>query len=363
MTKIIEFETSVVSLPREEGPLTGGMGSKADFITIKLRTSDGLEGISYAGFTSDIMVKALKECIDALIEQILGENPLYNERIISYLTEIAGSGAPAGLVTRSISAIDVALWDIKGKYTGLPIYQLLGGYRDAVPAYASGYLWRNYDLDRLANTARDLVEKGFTAMKFRMGAEPTVKKEIERMEIMREAVGPDITLMVDINQGWDVNTSIKIGRELSQYDMYWLEDPINHQDYIGLASLADKLDTPIAAGEYHYGIEAFRNMLELKSIDIVMVDLMRVGGITQWMKVAHLAQSYNKPVVSHLATEVLAHGVAACPNGAWVEHMPWTFELFDREPLIKDGLMLMPQEPGLGVNFNEENLVRYKHTG
>jgi L-alanine-DL-glutamate epimerase-like enolase superfamily enzyme len=187
-----------------------------------------------------------------------------------------------------------------------------------------------------------------------MGAEDSADKEIARMKVMREAVGNGIDLMVDINQGWDVNQAIAIGRAFSDYEIYWLEDPVHHQDYAGLARVADALDTPIAAGEYHYGIVPFRHMLEQRSIDIVMVDLLRVGGLTQWMKVA-----YNLPVVSHLATEVMVHAVAAAPNGLTVEHMPWTFAMFTEEPKIEAGEMVLPDAPGLGIEFDEARLAHY----
>ena len=357
--KIQKYETGIVSLPREEGPLSGGMGSKAEFITIKIITDDGIEGIGYSGFASSIMVKALKETVDALLEQIIGEDPRRVEHINTYLRNLAGGGAPAGLVTRGVSGIDVALWDIKGKAASEPLHRLLGGFRDTVPTYASGYLWRTFDLNRLENTSKELVSQGFKAMKFRMGAEDSAQKEIARMETMRNSVGPDITVMLDINQGWDVNTAISIGRELAQYDLFWLEDPINHQDFEGLSRIADALDTPVAAGEYHYGIEPFRTQLERRSIDIVMVDLLRAGGITQWMKAAHLAEAYNLPVVTHLATEVLMHCLAACPNGLYVEHMPWTFAMFNEEPEVVGGEIVLPQSPGLGLSFNDDNLKKY----
>ena len=361
--KIVSSETGVVSLPREEGPLTGGMGSKAEFVTIKIRTDEGIEGIGYAGFASSLMLKAMKESVDALLDQITGKDPRCVEEINNWLRDIAGGGAPSGLVTRAISGIDVALWDIKGKASEEPLHRLLGGYRNKVPTYASGFLWRTYDLDQLAETSYRLVKQGFKAMKFRMGAEKSAEKEIARMKTMREAVGPDITIMLDINQGWDVNRAISIGRQLYDYDLYWLEDPVNHQDFAGLSHIADALDTPIAAGEYHYGLEPFRTMLEMRSIDIAMVDLLRVGGLTQWMKAAHTAEAYNVPVVSHLATEVLAHGVAACPNGTWVEHMPWTFEMFTEEPEVVDGMIVLSNSPGLGIEFDEEKLKIFQHRG
>ena len=326
--KITGFRTHAVSLPREQGPLGGGLGSlAANFITLTLQTDEGVEGISFAGYASGAMTKALKDALEALAEQTVGADPMMVEAAGARLMS-AGGGAPAGLVTRAVSAIDVALWDIKGKALGQPVYKLLGGFRERVPVYASGHLWRTYDLKMLADTAPKLVEQGFRAMKFRMGAEDSPTKEIARMRVMREAVGDDITIMLDINQGWDVNQAIRIGRELARYDLYWLEDPVHHQDYAGMARIADALDTPIASGEYHYGITPFRHMLEHRSIDIVMVDLLRVGGLTQFMKVAHVAEAFNLPVVSHLATEVLVHAIAALPNGAWVEHMPWSFALF-----------------------------------
>ncbi|MDP6420167.1 MAG: mandelate racemase/muconate lactonizing enzyme family protein [SAR202 cluster bacterium] len=358
--KIASFETGVVAIPRGEGPLGGGPGiTTASFVTLKLRTEDGIEGIGYAGFASGVVTKALKEAVDGLTEQTIGADPMMIEAIGARLYVAGGGGAPAGLVTRAISAIDVALWDVKGKALGQPVYRLLGGFRDRVPTYASGFLWRPYTLDQLAETGADLVEQGFKAMKFRMGAEDSAAKEIARMRVLREAVGDDIDLMVDINQGWNVNQAISIGREMTNYNLFWLEDPVHHQDYSGMARIADALDTPIASGEYHYGIVPFRHMLEHRSIDIVMADLLRAGGLTGWMKIAHMAEAYNLPIVSHLATEVMAHAVAAAPNGLTIEHMPWTFQLFTEEPRVENGEMVMSDKPGLGVEFDEDALARY----
>ena len=358
--KIVSFETKAISIPRESGPLADGPGAvMSNFVTLKMQTDDGIEGISYAGFTSAVMQKALKESVDALAAQTIGDDPMMTEAINKKLLTLGGGGSPAGLVTRATSAIDVALWDIKGKALGQPVYKLLGGFRDTVPCYASGYLWRPYSLDQLAETASKLVEQGFKAMKFRMGAEDSAAKELARIKVMREAVGDDIDIMLDINQGWDVNQAISIGRELANYNLYWLEDPITYDDYEGLAKIADALDTPIASGEYHYGITPFRWMLEYRSIDIVMVDLLRAQGLTGWMKVAHMAQAFNLPVVSHLATEVMMHGIAAISNGLTVEHMPWTFPMFTEEPKIENGEIVLPQKPGLGIEFNEENLARF----
>ena len=352
--KIQTFATQVVSLPRDVGHLDEAPEQvSVDFVTLRFKTDEGAEGIGYAGFAAPVMTKALKEAVDALAAETIGWDPLRVEAIGEKLLEIGGRGAAAGLVTRAVSAIDVALWDLKGKLTGQPLWRLLGGYRNRVPAYASGHLWRTYDADALAQKGAELVEQGFLAMKFRMGAEGSNAVEAERMHALREAVGDEVDIMVDINQGWDVNRSIAMGREMEDCGLYWLEDPINYEDFDGLARIADALDTPIAAGEYLWGVAPFRSFLERRSVDIVMADIMRVGGLTQWMKVAHMAQAWNLPVVSHLAPDILAPAVAAVPNGLMVEHMPWSLPLFREELQMENGEIVLSDEPGLGLEFDE----------
>lgn len=330
----------------------------ANFVTLELRTDDGLEGVGYAGFTNTPMLAPLLETVNALAEWTVGENPDSVESVSSKLLELGGHGAPAGLVTSAAAAIDVALWDIKGKIAGQPLFRLLGGGSGRVPAYASGYLWRNYDAEKLASKGTELATSGFRAMKFRMGALDSDTDEIERMRSLRDAVGDGVDLMVDINQGWDVDRSIRVGRAMEECGLYWLEDPVHHQDYGGLARIADALDTPIATGEYHYGLLPFTHMLERGSVDVVMVDLLRVGGITHWMKAAHLAEAFNKPVVSHLAPEILAHCVAAAPNGQIVEHMPWALPLFQETFPMEDGSIVLPDKPGLGLELDHDAIDR-----
>ena len=166
---------------------------------------------------------------------------------------------------------------------------------------------------------------------------------------MREGIGDDIDLMCDINQLWNVNQAIEIGRRLEEYHLFWLEDVVAHDDYQGLARVADALTTPICAGEYHYGIRPFRHMLEARSIDIVMIDLLRAGGITQWMKIAGMAEAFNLPGASAISfRRSTCISIAAIPHGLTVEYMPWTLRLFEETPEIEDGQIVVPQRPGLG---------------
>ena len=168
---------------------------------------------------------------------------------------------------------------------------------------------RRRNLEYLADVGPRLVEKGFRQMKTQMGAEPSAEAEVARIRTLREALGPDIDLMCDINQLWDVNRSITIGRRVEEFNLFWLEDMTVHDDYQGLARIADALATPIAAGEYVFGITPFRQLIENRSIDIVMIDLMRVGGITQFQKVAGMAEAFN-----------MAGGQPPSPGSASTQH-------------------------------------------
>jgi L-alanine-DL-glutamate epimerase-like enolase superfamily enzyme len=204
----------------------------------------------------------------------------------------------AGLV-KAFGGLELALWDIKGKALGQSLAVMLGGLRDRVPTYASGALSRTSPLEHVVKAGPVLVEKGFKQMKMQLAlpGDTTPAREVERARLIREAVGPDIDLMCDINQRWSVNQAIGIGRRIEEFHLFWLEDVTVHDDYTGLARVADALATPLAGGECVYGITPFRHMIEARSVDIVMIDLLRVGGIANWMKVAGMAEAFNLTVV------------------------------------------------------------------
>jgi L-alanine-DL-glutamate epimerase-like enolase superfamily enzyme len=219
---------------------------------------------------------------------------------------------------------------------------------------------RQHPVDYLAKAGPRLVDMGFRQMKMQCGSEPTVAGSVERVRVMREVIGPDIDLMCDINQLWSVHQAIDVGTRIADYHLFWLEDPTAHDDYPGLARIADALVTPIAAGEYHYGITPFRHLLETRSVDIAMIDLLRAGGITQWMKIAGMAEAFNVPVVSHLIPEIHVHLVAAIPNGLTVEYMPWTLRLYEEAPAMEGGRLVVPKKPGLGLAFDQAAIKKYQ---
>ena len=359
--KITHATTRVLSTPADN-PLVVGLPPPADtreFVLLELGTDDGLEGVGLTFFGA-AMTPALRAAVDNLAEVVTGEDPRRTEAIAARLRRAAGTSGPGGVFTLAMSAIDLACWDIKGKAMGQSVCALLGGLRDRVPTYASGALLRQHPVDYLAAAGPRLVGMGFRQMKMQCGSEPTVSGSVERVRVMREAIGPDVDLMCDINQLWSVNQAIEIGRRIEPYHLFWLEDPTTHDDYPGLARIADALTTPIAAGEYHYGIVPFRHMLEHRSIDIVMIDVLRVGAISQWMKVAGMAEAFNLPVVSHLVPEIHVHLIAAIPNGLTVEFMPWTLRLWQETPQPQDGHLVVPQKPGIGLEFDRAAIERYQ---
>ena len=360
--KISRLESHVLKLPADE-PLASGPatpGATRDFVALRLYTDEGLDGVGVTFFGA-ALTGALKSAVDALAALTIGEDPLRVEAIAHKLRAAAGNSGPGGIFTLALAAVDIALWDLKGKAFNVPVAKLAGGCRDRVPTYASGALMRTFPLDHVAKAASTLVGKGFRQMKTQLAlpGDTTPAREVERIRVIREAIGADIDLMCDINQRWDVRQAISIGRRVEEYNLFWLEDVVAADDYPGLASVTAALATPIAAGEYVYGAVPFRHMLEARSVDIVMIDVLRAGGITQWLKIAGMAEAFNLPVVNHLYPEISVHLVAAVPNGLTVEYMPWSSRIYQEVPVPVKGELAVPQKPGLGLEFDEAALRRY----
>jgi len=353
--KIASYEASILLVP-EDDPLANmpeEAGRKRPIVTVRLRTDSGIEGIGVTLYGGRL-TKSLHAAVEDLAAATVGEDP----------QRVEAGGGPGGIFTLALSAIDTALWDIKGKALDQPLWKLLGGHRDRVPTYASGSLRRGLSDDQAQRAAQILIQKGFREMKTQMAlpGNPTPAEEVRRVRVVREAIGPDIKLMCDINQRWRPEQAIQIGSRVEEegIGLFWLEDVTTADDYAGLARVTAALKTPIAGGEYVWGIVPFRHMIEARSVDIVMVDLARVGGVTQWMKVAGMAEAFNLPIVSHVMPEILLHMVAACPNGLTVEYMPWMLCLYEETPEIKDGQLVLPQKPGLGLKFDEKAIKSFR---
>src|SRR6516165_4578222 len=336
--KISAIRSSIVALPADE-PLADAAENPAGtrpIVTLQVETDDGVVGVGVTYF-GGALTGTLRHAVDELGALMVGEDPLRTEAIAAKLRAAAGPAGPAGIFNLAHSALDMALWDIRGKASNLPLWKLLGGARERVPTYASGALMRGLSLDRVVAAAARLKERGFREMKTQLAlpGETTPAKEVEQ--------------------------EIDIGRRVEDSGVgFWLEDVTTADDFPGLARVTAALSTPVAGGEYVWGIVPFRHMVEARSVDIVMIDLVRVGGITQWLKVAGLAEAFNLPVVSHLIPEVHVHLIGAIPNGLTFEYMPWLMPLFEAVPQQQNGELLMPTAPGLGLKFNKATLDRYR---
>src|SRR6201993_1523169 len=363
--KISGIRSQIVALPADE-PLADAAenpNATRPIVTLQVETDQGVTGVGVTYF-GGALTGSLRSAIDELGQLIVGDDPLRVEAVVAKLRAAAGSAGPGGIFHLALSALDMALWDIRGKALNLPLWKLLGGARERVPTYASGALMRGLSLDRVVTAAGRLKEKGFREMKTQLAlpGETTPAKAVERTHGVREALGPDIKLMCDINQRWRVEQAIDIGRRVEDagVGLFWLEDVTTHDDYAGIARVNAALATPICGGELVYGIVPFRHMIEARSVDYVMIDLIRVGGITQWLKVAGMAEAFNLPVVSHVIPEIHAHLVAAVPNGLTVEYMGWMLQLFEGTAALENSELVLSDRPGLGLTFREDAVNRFK---
>ena len=249
--KIASFEAATLRIP-EDDPLAGmpeEVGRTRPVVILRLRTDSGIEGIGLT-FYAGKMTGSLRVAVEELAALTIGEDPLRIEHIVAKLHAAADTCGPGGIFTLAVSAIDIALWDIKGKALDQPLWKLLGGHRDRVPAYASGSLRRGLTHDQAQKAAETLVQKGFREMKTQMAlpGNPPPSEEVRRVRVVREAIGPDIKLMCDINQRWRPEQAIDIGSRCEDVGLFWLEDVTTADDYAGLARVTAALKTPIAGG-------------------------------------------------------------------------------------------------------------------
>ncbi|MFC1993675.1 mandelate racemase/muconate lactonizing enzyme family protein [Chloroflexota bacterium] len=359
--KIVDVVARVISIPMEK-PLSVHMGrewqsfSAINHVLVEVYTDQGHKGFGYALSPSAKGIKPLKAMVDELSDLIIGADPFLWEEILQKIRVNTSFLRWVGLVNFATTAIDVALWDVMGKEAGVPLYRLLGKLSDRTPVYASQTLWRSMPLEELPKVATGLVNEGFRAMKMRAGG-GSIAEEVERVRVVREAIGNDIDLMVDAVESWFPSEAIRIGEQFEEYDVYWIEDPVHREDIEGCAQVAAALDLPIATGESLHTKSEFHRFITNKALDIVEIDLQRVGGISEWRKIAAMAEACHLPAVSHLFPEIMCHVVTSTMP---VEYLPLSSVLFTESLRIENGDMVMSQKPGLGLELNEKAVAKYE---
>lgn len=330
---------------------------------IVIDTDEGVTGIGLAGG-----VLGAPEIGPAILghfrQALIGKDPLDHERHWREMWRPKLVGR-RGITTRVLSGIDIALWDIKGKAANMPVYKLLGGYTDRVDTYiAGGYYEEGKGLKELAAEMTQNLEMGARAVKMKVGGVP-INEDIERVRVVRETVGPDIKVMVDANNAYRHYQAIEFARKAEKYDLFWFEEPVEPDDYEGQAAITHATSIPIAAGENEYTRYGFKELISKRCVDIVQPDALILGGITEFMKVAALAQASDLDLAPHGAQEVHIHLVAAIPNGLILEYYRDTTnamfgKVWKHTLRLKDGQVYAPDRPGLGLEPNFAALKKWR---
>ena len=363
--KITDVTIESYSWPRPK-PISNGKYTytHAGLNAILIHTDEGVTGL---GLGASLMVneEIARVVLDALKGHLIGEDPFDTEKMWDAMWQPKLIGR-RGLTTRVISTIDIGLWDLKGKLCNQPLYKLLGGYTDRLPVYiAGGYYEEGKGLKELAQEMEDNVAMGARAVKMKIGGVP-INEDVERVRVVREAVGPDVKLLVDANNAYRYYEAIEIARKMEKYDIFWFEEPVAPDDYRGHAMVAAATSIPVATGENEYTRYGFRDLIEHKAVAIVNADAQVLGGITEFMKVAALTQAYDLPIAPHGKQDVHVHLVAAIPNGLIVEFYRdstdpmWEHMFKETLKLTNDGFLVPPDRPGLGVELNREALAPYR---
>lgn len=359
-TIIKTVETHFLSIPLERPLITAAFPIPAiDTAMMQITTEAGLQGAAWSFAFGKGRVASLVRMMEDLGQIAVGHDALDTEALWSKLSGAVGFIGQRGVAAAAMSAIDTSCWDIKGKAAGLPVYRLLGGFRSEIEAYASQGLWLDRSVDDLAKEAAGYVEQGFKAVKMRAGMADE-NDDVMRVRAVREAIGPDIKLMVDANQAWDLKQTLRMGRKFEEFDLFWLEEPMPYKQVADYARATEALTMPMCTGESNYLKDELLDVVMHRATDYVMPDLMRMAGVTEWMKLAHLCEAHQVKVTPHLFMEHSAHLAAACPNVVWQEYQPW-WQPVMAEPIdIVDGNIRLSDKPGFGFELSTKALNEFR---
>ncbi len=325
------------------------------------------------GITGIIPYDMSAYMLELLKPAVVGEDPMDIQKVWNQMYWRSFNEGRKGSAIIAMSQIDIGLWDIIGKKLKTPVYRLLGGYRDRVPGYGSGGVL-SLSRDQLVKEQLNWVEAGFKAVKMKVGRRDP-REDIERVRAVRQAVGNNIDLMVDANNGWTTSTAIQMAKRLERFDVRWLEEPVVAEDYEGYPRVSASTDIPIAGGESEYTKFGFKELFVRKCVDICQADVGKVGGITEYMKISAMAEAFNIPMCPHGLGLVSAHCVAATSNGMTVEFFDGnrlpnnTMRKFQEDTGRKfmpnsiqpiKGWIDLPKVPGLGLDPDLDAIEEYR---
>lgn len=340
-------------------PLASASGAMplAPLVLVDLETEQGLTGRAYLFGFAQWALKPLVGCLEGAGEMIKGD-PVAPVELDSKLRKRLTLLDTPGLVGIALSGIDMCAWDALAQARGVPLVELLGGQVRPVKAYNSCGLWIQ-PIERLADDAQALLAEGnFSAVKLRLGRDNPAD-DLAAVRAVKQRLGDRYALMCDFNQRLTWNEAIQRGRMIDGEGLYWIEEPIRHDDYEGHARIAAALETPLQTGENLVDTFELLNALQAKAMDFVMPDIQRIGGVTGWLRAAAICQAYGMEMSSHLFPEYSAHLLAVTPTCHWLEYMDWSVPLLQEPFETKDGHVVIPQRPGVGMVWNEDAVSRY----
>ncbi|MCX7786193.1 MAG: mandelate racemase/muconate lactonizing enzyme family protein [Spirochaetes bacterium] len=326
------------------------------YIIVRILTKNGQEGI---GITyNEVGGEAIKALIlHSIKHKLIGRDPFDTERIWQELSSYLRGVGRKGLSFCALSAIDIALWDLKGKILQMPLYKLLGGGDTRVPVYASGG-WTTFTDEELVEEMKSMVAEGYQMVKFKVGYAGGKKpnRDLERVRKVREALGPEVIIMLDANNCWDAATAIRFANYVKEYDVFFLEEPVFADDIPGLAKYRRGTDLPLATGEHEYTKYGIRELVLHEAVDIVQFDIARAGGYTEMLKISAIAQAWNLKFAPHAMENIHIHLLCAMPNGLFLERLrifeTLTSNVFINPPMPVEGYITIPDLPGLGLTLN-----------
>lgn len=359
-TRITGVEARLLSIPLEKPLLTAAFPIPAiDTALVEVHTDSGATGVAWSFAFGRGKVASMLRLIQDLSSTIVGEDALMIEKHWQQLVKSCGFIGPRGLAAAAISTLDTACWDIAGITAGLPIYKMLGGHSDRVETYASQGLWLDRSRDELAAEAADLIGSGFTAVKMRAGLTDE-DEDIARVRAVREAIGPSSGLMIDVNQAWDAKRTIRMAKRLEEFDLLWLEEPMPFDRTDDYAEVRSAIAMPLCTGESNYYKDEIVGLVTHRATDLVMPDLMRMGGVTEWMKAVKASEALGATVTPHLFMEHSAHLAAASSNVVWQEYQPWWQPIMKHPIEIEDGAIRLSDRPGFGIELDQNAVSAFE---
>ncbi|WP_432484812.1 L-talarate/galactarate dehydratase [Kineococcus esterisolvens] len=333
--------------------LTGRQRAMTEVVLLfaEITTEAGFEGVGF-GYSKRAGGPAQFAHAREVAADLVGEDPSDIGRLWTKLVWAGASVGRSGASTQALAALDIALWDLKAKRAGLPLAKLLGAHRDSVRCYNTSGGFLHEPLEQVLANADRTIAEGIGGIKIKVG-QPDSREDLRRVRAVREHIG-DVPLMVDANQQWDRPTAQRVGRALEEFGLVWVEEPLDAYDTEGHAQLARSLDTAIATGEMLTSVREHDDLIRAGAADVLQPDAPRIGGITQFLKLATLAEHAHLQLAPHFAMEIHLHLAAAYPIEPWVEHFDWLHPLFEERLEISGGRMHLSARPGLGVTISEQ---------